>query len=898
MPGGYRCDTLRAMPLTPGARLGPYEILSSLGAGGMGEVYLAKDTRLDRTVAIKVLPDDLSANPEIQARFEREARAASSLNHPNICALYDVGHQDGVDFLVMEYLEGENLAARINRGAIPTEELLRIAIQIADALDRAHRQGLIHRDLKPANVMLTKSGAKLLDFGLARATGLAPSLNEMSRSPTMSRPLTAEGTIVGTFQYIAPEVLEGEEADARSDIFAFGATLFEMATGKRAFEGKSQASVIAAILERVPPPISTIQPLSPPALERLAQQCLAKDPNERRQSMHDVLLELKWIAEGGSKAGVPLAVGARRRGSARLAWAVAGAATLVAAALAVWSWTQRPESPQTVQFQVSAPTGVVAIGAPKISPDGRILAFDARDSSGVRRIWVRPLDALTPLPLLGTEGTLRPFWSADSRFIGFISGGKVRKIPASGGQAQTICDAQNGADGSWGKSGVILFDGGTRDSISRVPADGGVPTPASFIDRAHGELGHAWPQFLPDGKHFIFLALGAKTESTYIKVGSLDSKESKVVAMGEYSRVEYADPGYLLFGKENALRAQVFDTRSFKLTGEPFPISDQIFLEAGGAGNADFSASRTGVIAYRGGASDAAKRLVWVDRSGREQGTVGPLADYSEFSLSTDGARVATAIGSFSTDRDLWLVERARGISTRFTFEPAREGYPVWSPDGIWVAYTSDKGSTFRVYRKRADGVGDAELVAEMGQGIGPWDWSSDGKYLACMANNGRTRWDIVVVPMDGDRKPIPFAMTEFVEVAPRFSPDSKWIAYCSNESGRMEVYVRPFPGPGGKWQISTQGGVHPYWSRNGREIFFIQPDGAMMAADVLEAGTAIQSGTPIEMFRGDIPENMTNGPCYAASADGQRFLVRRAQAGRTVSPTTVVLNWAEGRKR
>ena len=632
--------------------------------------------------------------------------------------------------------------------------------------------------------MLTKSGAKLLDFGLARVTGLASNLSELSRSPTMSRPLTAEGTIVGTFQYIAPEVLEGEEADPRSDIFAFGATLFEMATGKRAFEGKSQASVIAAILERVPPPISTIQPLAPPALERLIQQCMAKDPDERRQSMHDVLLELKWIAEGGSAAGIPAVVGAKRRGSARLAWTIAGAATLAAAAFGVGNWSQRQVQTETVRFEVPSPKGVVAIGTPKISPDGRLLAFDARDSSGVFKIWVRPLNALTALPLLGTDGTRRPFWSADSRFIAFFAGGKLRKIAAGGGPAQTICEWPGGADGSWSQRGVILFDGSSRDSISRVPAAGGEPAPATYIDRKYGEVGHAWPQFLPDGRHFLYLALGGKPESTFIKVGSLDSKESKIVAMGKYSRVEYAHPGFLIFARDRALMAQPFDTRQFKLTGEAFPVADEVFAEAGGFGNADFSASRNGVLALRGGSPDEGKNFVFVDRAGKDRAKLGAVADYSEFAVSPDGQQVATLIGSFNTDRDIWLLERARGISTRFSFDDALEGWPVWSPDGTQIAFTSNKTGDFAVWRKRADGVGDAELILKMDRPAGPWDWSTDGRFITCSVNGGATRWDIGVLPLEGDRTMITFANSQFAELAPRFSPDGPTRSSCTRSTG------------------------------------------------------------------------------------------------------------------
>jgi Tol biopolymer transport system component len=608
--------------------------------------------------------------------------------------------------------------------------------------------------------------------------------------------------------------------------------------------------------------------------------------------MHDVLLELKWISEGGSKAGVPAAVGARRRGSARVAWAVAGAATLAAAVLAGAYWSGRPPKPEVIRFEAPAPEGVVGIGTPKVSPDGRVVAFDARDSSGVARIWVRPLNSLTALPLLGTEGTLRPFWSADSRFIAFFSAGKLRKIAAGGGPAQTICEWPGGADGTWNRDGVILFDGGLRDSISRVPANGGAPAPASYVDRARGEVGHAWPQFLPDGKHFLYIAFGTKTESTYIKVGRLGSKDSKIVAMGDYSRVEYAHPGFLIFARERALMAQPFDTGSFKLTGEPFPVADEVFSDVGVGSNADFSASRTGVLALRGKSSTSGRSLVWVDRSGLERGQVGAAADYYEFALSPNGEHVATLIGSFSSDRDLWVVERARGISTRFTFDDAIEGWPVWSPDGSQIAFTSNEPGGFAVYRKRADGVGDAERISPPGQDIGPWDWSSDGRYIVCAVNAGATRWDIAVLPLEGDRKPIPFAGSQFSEQAPRFSPDGRWIAYSSSESGRREIYVRPFPGPGGRWQISTQGGVHPYWRRDGKEIFFLTPTGDMMAADIT-AGAGIQSSTPKLLFRSTAPEPETNGPAYAVSADGQQFLIRKTLAGGTLSPTTVVVNWA-----
>ena len=881
------------MALTAGAKLGPYEILEAIGAGGMGEVYKARDARLDRLVAVKVLPEHLSTNPEVRARFEREARAVSSLNHPNICVLHDIGSENGVDYIVMEHLEGETLGARLVRGPLPIEELLRVATQIADALDKAHKQGLIHRDLKPANVMLTKSGAKLLDFGLARATGLATSMGDISRSPTMSRHLTAEGTIVGTFQYIAPEVLEGDEADARADVFAFGATLFEMATGKRAFEGKSQASVIAAILERQPPPISTLQPMAPPALERLVAQCLAKDPSERRQSMHDVLLELKWIAEAGSRAGVAAPVAAKRRATARLAWIAAGAATAAAAFFAVGFFARAPKQPEIVRFEVPAPRGVFNVGSPRISPDGRYIAFNAADSSGTNRLWIRPLDATAARPLQGTEGALRPFWSPDSRFLAFFSGRSLRKIPVGGGAALTIADFPGGADGSWSRNGVILFDAGPNDSINMVPASGGTSVGLTTFDRSKGELGHAWPQFLPDGKHFLYLAFGTSPESTAIAVGDVVTRKQVRVAVGPYSRVEYVPPGYILFARDRALMAQRFDSNKFRLEGDPYVVADDVFASGtGSARNADFSASTTGVLVHRGGPGAGTSRLLWVDRNGREVSEVGPMNSYGELSLSPDGERIAVEVGSDESVTDLWLIERARGLTSRFTFERGADVGPVWTPDGSSIIFSSNRTGIYRPYRKPSDSVRDEVLIPSPSRTAGISDITRDGRFMTILSTGGGSRWDVWTMAV-GDSVWVPFVASPFSEWGARFSPDGKWLAYSSGGQGRREVFVSAFPGPGGKVQVSTRGGDEIHWRRDGKELYYISPESDLTAVDISVVGAAMKVGAPRRLFR----ISRVDGPpffggSYDVAADGQHFVVRAPARDVSIPPATVVLNW------
>ncbi|MGO9640032.1 MAG: protein kinase domain-containing protein [Candidatus Acidiferrales bacterium] len=877
------------MPLANGTKIGPYEIISPLGAGGMGEVYRARDMRLGRDVAIKILPPQVSSDPARKQRFEREAKIISKLNHPHICVLYDIGSQDGVDYLVMECVEGETLAKRLERGPLPLDQVLKFGAQVADALDKAHRNGVVHRDLKPGNIMLTPTGAKLLDFGLAKLPVAQALGTTLSAEATETSPVTQAGTIVGTFQYMSPEQIEGKEVDGRSDIFAFGAVLYEMVTGKRAFQGKSQLSVASAILEKEPEPISIAKPLTPPALDHAIRLCLAKSPEDRWQTARDLALDLKWIAEGGSQAGVPAPVVAHRRSRERIAWALAAVGLLLAAALAYMfarSYLNQPK-PNLARFLISPPENVFVYQISP-SPDGRFLAFVGVSNNGVRQLWLRPIDNVAAQPMAGTNGVGSFFWSPDSRYLAYRDDTGLKKVAVSGGTPQTLCNLGGISSGSWSPDGEIVFATDAAGPLLKVSADGGEPSPLTTLDKSLAETRHAAPSFLPDGRHFLYLSIrNTVGAQAWICVGSLDSNQTKCLGNTD-SIVRYAPPGYLLFERGNTLMAQPFDLRGLATTGDAVPIADSA---------ASFSASDNGILAYTQAEAATQYQLQWFDRNGKTLGTVGQPALYSAPALSPDGTRVAVGvIDAHVGTRDLWLFDLKRATASRFTFDPTDESNPVWSHDGSQIVFTSTQTGNRDIYEKAASGIGNSQLIfASKDQQKSVNDWSPDGRYVVYDTTSPGSLW---VLPLFGDRKPFLYVQGSTEAREARFSPNGRYIAYSSNETGNYEVYVATFPDHTGKWQVSAGGGAHPEWRGDGKELFFIS-GGKLVAVDVSTIGAQFQAGVPKPLFAPDFrPDRGSGNGVYAVTADGQRFLVATTIEQQTIAPVTVVTNWTADLKR
>ena len=892
------------MPLAAGTKLGPFDIQSPLGSGGMGEVYRARDTRLDRTVAIKVLASHLSSSPELKQRMEREARAISSLNHPHICSLYDIGSQDGTDYLVMEFLEGETLSERLRKGALPLNEILRIGIAVAEALSVAHRQGIVHRDLKPGNIMLTQSGAKLMDFGLAKPLGLHAATASSGAPPSFTAaatlsgpsplsPLTTAGTIVGTIQYMSPEQIEGKEADARSDIFAFGAVLYEMATGKRPFEGKSQISLASSILEKDPEPISVLKPVTPPAFEHVVTTCLQKNPEDRFQTAQDIKLELQWIAAGKAQAVAPTSSSHQRE---RIGWATALAAALVLAGLGGY-FVHRPAAPSRAIRAVINPPEKTSLnlsgdsaGPPVVSPDGASISFTTTGADGKIALWLRPMNSTEAHILNGTEGATFPFWSPDGRSLGFFADNKLKVVDVNDSSVQALLETPLGRGGTWGPGGVILFTPSVQSPIMRLTAAGGDP---AAVTKLNPDLhtSHRWPFFLPDGKHFLYSAIHhdpSKVANNAVYWASLDGRDNRELFRSRTNAIYAA--GFLLFLRGDQLMAQPFDPANGILSGEPRNVAKGV-VDDTATWHMGASASDDGLLVFgSGGSSDL--QLVWVDRNTKQVSVIADkLSNLYGAVLSPQGDRVALQIDLGVND--IWVLDLARGVRTRLTFGPIANQFPVWSPDGQWIAYESNRNGKFHLLRKRSDGSGAEEVLLSDEPQMLSDDWSRNGKYLiyskvflkGVVTSQPRAS-ELWALPLEGERKP-------FQIVAAggdgHVSPDGHWLAYVSRESGDFNVYVVPFGGGQGKWQVSANGGSRPRWSNDGKTLYYMDSSYKLYAVPITSSGGALQFGTTQMIW-----DNTVSAPqiFYDIPPDGRRILTDRVsqQVNQSV---TVVSNFA-----
>ncbi len=883
------------MSLSPNSTLGSYTILSKIGEGGMGEVWRARDSKLGRDVAIKVLPPAFSADKDRLARFEQEAQSAGALNHPNILVIHHIGTHDGSPYIVSELLEGETLRDRMGGNPLPQRKAIDYALQIAHGLAAAHDKKIVHRDLKPDNLFITKDGrVKILDFGLAKLVGTDG--DGLQTDIPTRKVNTDPGTVMGTVGYMSPEQLRGQQADHRSDIFSFGAILYEMLSGRRAFRGQSTADTISAILREDPPDLSETNKTVSPALERVVHHCLEKNPEERFHSANDLGFAIEALSgSAGTTTTVLSALPSRGKNFATLLpWVIAGA-TLIATAILAWVYFRQPpmiEKP--ISFFVSMPKEAIEASSPVISPDGRTLVFVVV-SEGKRLLYVRPLGQTEAQALTGTEDAQYPFWSPDSRHLAFFSNSKLKKIDATGGPIQTLCDAAaGGVGGTWNADGVILLGLDTK-GIHRVPAAGGTPVPVLQLDEARKEVAQGWPAFLPDGKHFLYQSWNGRPDTSAIFVAALDGSDRKLLLNAD-SNALYVSPGYLLFARGTTLTAQSFDVRKLEVKGESFPVAEEIgFNNFNSYSNA--SVSEDGTLAYLGGGVPN-RELIWFDRNGKQLESVGPSGEINDIVLSRDGKRLAIQRAMENNNFDIWLMDLARGVPSRFTFESGTKDNPVWSPDGNFVAFSSGTpggDALINIYRKPTSGLGNSELLFKSDTAKEPTDWSSDGRFIL-FNQYEQSGADVWVLPLFDDHKPYPLLNSEFEETAAFFSPDGHWFAYTSNETGRVEVYIQPFPRTGGKWLVSNGGGGQPHWRGDGKELFYVAPDKTLMSVEI-KTGSTVEMSAPKPLFTTKV-RNYTAPNRYVVAPDGQRFLVNAPAGDSTVAPITVVVNWASGLKK
>ena len=897
-----------------GQTISHYKILEKLGEGGMGVVYKAQDTNLDRFVALKFLPPHVAASSDDKARFIQEAKAVASLAHPNICTIHSVEEVDGKAFIVMEYVEGKTLKDLEQN--IPLKQAVEIGTQVADGLAAAHEKGIVHRDIKPDNIMIRKDGrVQIMDFGLAKLRGVSR--------------LTKEGTTVGTAGYMSPEQVQGHETDHRTDIFSLGVVLYELFAGESPFKGVHETAITYEIVNVDPAPLSAIMPEIDPQLDSIILECLEKEPAERYQSVAEVAKELRRFKRESSRTRASRVSSVRgviptrsqqnaestvqrtvssglmdRVHGATSLWMATSLLFLVTTIVAVILFVSRTPSTNSEVIRAFIPppdkfgfSDVSGGGHLAISPDGRRIAFVAVDSAGRSTLWVRPLNAIAGTMLPGTEGALFPFWSPDNRYIAFFSAGKLKKIEATGGPTFTICDFINARGGAWSQNGTIVFPTDQYGGISAVSDAGGVPKQITKLDSTRGEQTHRWPFFLPDGKHFLYLArttaAGSGGELDAICAASVDGKENKRLLAG-ISNAAFA-AGYLLYMRENSLMAHPFDPDALELKGDPFPITESVQFNTRWS-IASFSVSHTGILVHRVSSASLVPDLVLVDPKGKTLASFGQPEIFVSARFSRDSRKIAMDLYDIKVrNSDVWLYEIGRGVNTRFTFDPAVDWYPIWSPDGSKVVFSSNRKGRYDLYDKISTGAANEQAIVESAEDKSPTDWSPDGKFVLFQSSNLRTKSDVWVVPMTDDRKPFPFLQTEYSESNARFSPDMKWIAYQSDEAGPNQIYVRPFPGPGAKWQVSTSGGTRPSWNRNGKEIFYLN-GGKIMSAQVNGSGSTFETGKVKLHFD---PSSIGGTAVRDISGDGQNILVEIPRSKQSATPLTLILNWdAELKKK
>ena len=874
------------MSVAPGTRFGPYEVVAAIGAGGMGEVYKARDTRLERSVAIKVLPAEFAANAQLKTRFEREAKTISQLSHPHICALYDVGE----NYLVMELLDGETLANRLSRGALSIAETVQMGIQIADALDRAHRAGIIHRDLKPGNIMLTSTGVKLLDFGLAKFAdaSIAAASDPLTAAATRQQPVTSDGMVVGTLQYMAPEQLEGRETDGRADIFALGAILYEMITGRRAFAGDSRASIIARILGSDPPPLSQTQRLTPPALDRIVKGCLVKHPALRWQCSGDVRRELELLSDESAAEGPPVS----RSKTAMLAAVILA---VIAAGEGIWLLVHRrpAAAERLVRFTIDPPPNSLIkvandIGPPAISPDGKSIAFVAADLHSNRHaLWVRDLPSVEAKRIELTDGASFPFWSPDGKSIGFFAGGKMKRVDVEGGAPQALADVSFPRGASWGTDGKIVFAPAPFGPLYRISARGGAVEQVTRLDEKAGETSHRWPSFLPDARHVLLLARSAKDDDRRdsIHVADVQTGERKFVTAGT-SGATYAQ-GSLFFVRDRTLFAQPFDLQTMQLRGEAVPVVQKIQVH--GSGFSMFAVSQSGVLCYQTGSVMSTLRTV--DRHGDVLATFGEPGEY--FTPSFDAARrqfVMSMADPITGSLDVWHYDMERSIARRLTFNPADDWCAVLSPDGKRVVFASNRSNSPHLYMKTVDGADEERPVGSIRLAKFPVSWSSDGRFIAYREIGNFTQTDINVLDLkDGTERR--FLASPFAETDAAFASSGRWMAYVSDESGRPEVYVTSFPEGSARWQISSGGGSQPRWRGDEKELYYYAADGNITAVPV-DTRSGFKAGVPQRLFACELRTSRDDMREYDVAPDGQRFLINTTAGRQPSLPLTVAIGW------